>query len=87
MNSLCRWMIAAALLLCLGMACGGDGEKVLPASTLPVPAPSEVIPLPTPTPSEVPLATAATAPTSGGLTQHSFLDAESQDGGDTGGRS
>ena len=86
MNSLCRWMIAAALLLCLGMACGGDGEKVLPASTLPVPAPSEVIPLPTPTPSEVPLATAATAPTSGGLTQHSFLDAESQNGGDTGGR-
>ena len=75
MNSLCRQMIAAGLLICLGMACGGDREKVTPTDSIPVLTPSEIILPPTPTP----------APTSGGLAQHSTFDAENQSDVETGG--
>ena len=81
MNSLCCWMIAAAILVCLGMACGEDEEKVLPTGSLQVLTPSEIIPPPTPMPT----------PTSGGLaqhsilTQHSILDAENLSDVDAGG--
>ena len=75
MYSLSWWMVAVALLVYLGMACGRDGEKVLPTGLIPLPTPSEIILPPTPTP----------IPTSGGLAQHSTLDAEGQSGADTGG--
>ncbi len=75
MNNLCSCIFAAALLVFVGLACSGGGEKALPTNPLPVVTPFESIPLLTPT----------TAPASRGLTQHSSLDAGDGSGEDNGG--
>ena len=80
MNSLCCWMIAVALLVCLGMACGEDEEEVLPTRSLPVLTPSETIPQSTTTP-----ATTTPAPTSVVVAQRPIFDTEGQSDVDTGG--